>query len=362
MKEIYEVKIAADTQTAHIKITPGKTMRAIVLSDLHLSTDHDANDNYRTDLELANRFQRALNQGKAIFLDGDIVEGWQRDKKYFAEDLKILREKVSKCNSDATKKQAFLDWHKEVELKIYANVKKAFPKTFALIAQHNNKQIFYIKGNHDSNIGILNSVVLSNGKYSGRISHGHEHDSSNKDNSVVSRIITAVGGQLEQIFTRKMDEIFNIFAADHTNDTMASIKKGNIALAKQHGFAFIITGHTHHGLLETINKGKTLNANCGQGIYLKDCNDEIEFTVGPNGINVKYQQYNHKKPLNPIRVMAQARLFCTGPWVGNTNIAHKMELYQPPQLFQGFFNRAKSPRKKELPKPRVTSRNALLIA
>lgn len=204
----------------------------LLLSDIHLNS-HSI---IKKDIDIYNYFIKHLKKGYVIILVGDIFD------IIVSELIKFKRE--------------------------YKAIKACYPKTSKLI--ENNKNIIYIKGNHDAVLERLNihpnirenfDIVFKN--YKIHIEHGHMHDLPNGKCHCVGDSVSRIWGCCKQ-------NVLNEDFADKiaTIDDIVKSHKKLKKKARKSNDNLTIFGHTHKKYLK-IDYFNKVYINTGE--FNKDC-------------------------------------------------------------------------------------------
>lgn len=294
------LKIDPDKETRTIKLvaTNDHPINMLIISDFHLGPiNSKANDFNITDSKLAARLQQAIDQKQMVILNGDFIEGWQPN----IEDMKKSFQESQKNNND--KVDYLLYWHNKMEQEVYKRVRGDYPKSFKIIDKHLNKEIFYLKGNHDSTIPDMEYFIFSNEHYKAICYHGHQADPYNGKDTKSGRALVLAGTIAENIYAdsdKIFDKASSLFAKTNRNaNTTELISDYNVNLVQQQGFDLCITGHTHSAHIKaskTTFKSKIknfLDINTGNGVYRQKYCDEISIFLIGKRLEIKRQEYNY---------------------------------------------------------------------
>ena len=215
-----------DTTSIVTKMTGkhGAGFKIVVYSDLHIGpTDDRANDFKISDTLFVNKLEEDLREVDCIILLGDILELWE----------------ISHKNTTSEER--------------FNKIKSSRPQFFKFLSDHQNKDVFYICGNHDAKTAKLINAPLGihfefpdNG---GGIfaTHGHFIDEDNTGSGEWrGRIGTAFRAAAERLIHPNADEAL-MEIADHvgrSGDSKLYSDWGD-HLASEFGYSVVIMGHTH---------------------------------------------------------------------------------------------------------------------
>eukprot|EP01060_Flectonema_neradi_P007822 TRINITY_DN15538_c0_g2_i1.p1 TRINITY_DN15538_c0_g2~~TRINITY_DN15538_c0_g2_i1.p1 ORF type:complete len:313 (+),score=40.82 TRINITY_DN15538_c0_g2_i1:58-939(+) len=220
----------------------GPGFKICVYSDLHIGpSDDKANDFKISDTLFVNKLEEDLREVDCIILLGDILELWE----------------ISHSHTDSEAR--------------YRKIKETRPKFFEFLLNHQNKDLFYVCGNHDAKTSKLLrnplGINLTLPDTGGSIfaTHGHFIDEDNIGSGEwKGRIGTAFRSAAERLVHPDIDTVL-MKIADHvgrSGDKKLYSDWGD-HLATEFGYSLVIMGHTHKA--EISHRGTHHYVNTGGG-------------------------------------------------------------------------------------------------
>ena len=208
------------------------THDVVVISDVHLGT-------YGSAAKELVVYLKKINP-EVLVLNGDIIDIWQFNKKYFPEaHLKVIRE-IIRLMTHGTKVYYILGNHDEALRRFCKFTMGNFVMDNKLVLNLPTGQAWFFHGD-------VFDYSVKHSKWIAKLG-GKGYDLLILFNTFINRILTGLGRERVSISKKVKDKVKGVIS--YVNDFEQSVA----AIAREKGYRYVVCGHIHQPALKLMQK------------------------------------------------------------------------------------------------------------